>query len=309
MSTDALQSTSASGEVGTVPCMTPLQRHIEAHGSLIATHELHALGFARSSIARAIADHEVIRIRQGWYANPWLGIAAQQAARVGGQLACSSAAVELGLWVPGTQRNIHVCVEPNAAQLRTGTSYRTRLSSLPDEPVVVHWSGRDLKGSRVVVSAEACIRQVMSCHSAEFALVVAESALNRRRISLDDWTHIAASAPARLRAIMATASHRSDSGTESLFVYRMSQLGIPVRQQVRVDGVGYIDCLIGERLVIELDSIAHHSDPTNDRRRDARLSALGYRVLRFMYHQVMDNWPEVENAVLAAISRGDHLQA
>ncbi|HEY8317974.1 MAG TPA: DUF559 domain-containing protein [Amnibacterium sp.] len=89
----------------------------------------------------------------------------------------------------------------------------------------------------------------------------------------------------------------------------MAKLGVLVQQQVAIEGVGFVDCLIGERLVIELDSIAHHSDPTADRHRDALLSALGYRVLRFMAKQVDESWPEVEEAVLAAISRGDHLAA
>jgi very-short-patch-repair endonuclease len=58
-----------------------------------------------------------------------------------------------------------------------------------------------------------------------------------------------------------------------------------------------------------LDSVAHHSDPMVDRRRDATLSILGFRVLRFMYHQVVNARPEVERAVLAAMARGDHLAA
>lgn len=274
---------------------------------MIATHELHSRDYTRAMIARAVAEGEIVRIRQGWYANPWLGLAAQHAARVGGQLACSSAAAELGLWVPGTGDEVHVCVEPNAAQLRTRTSYRTRLAVNADPSVVVHWTGFDPHGSRVVVSAPVCIRQVMACHSPEFALVVAESALNRRRITEDEWEQVASAAPSRLRSIMAAASHRSDSGTESLFVFRMSRAGVSVRQQVHIPGVGFVDGLIGERLVIELDSVAHHSDPTVDRRRDAALSILGFRVLRFMYHQVVNAWLDVERAVLAAIARGDHL--
>ena len=68
--------------------------------------------------------------------------------------------------------------------------------------------------------------------------------------------------------------------------------------------------MIGKCLVSELDGYAYHSDPETfeaDRRRDARLSALGYRVLRFSYKQVMHRWSEVRAAVVAAIARGDHL--
>ena len=87
----------------------------------------------------------------------------------------------------------------------------------------------------------------------------------------------------------------------------MARRGVLVQQQVPIEGVGRVDCLIGERLGIELDSMEHHGDPAEDRHRDALLSAMGYRVLRFLYEQVFFSWPEVEAAVFAAIDRGDHL--
>jgi very-short-patch-repair endonuclease len=71
-----------------------------------------------------------------------------------------------------------------------------------------------------------------------------------------------------------------------------------------------VDFVIGERLVIEVDGAEYHTDPVRfeaDRRRDALLSARGYRVLRFSYRLVIDDWPTVETAVLAAVARGDHL--
>lgn len=70
-----------------------------------------------------------------------------------------------------------------------------------------------------------------------------------------------------------------------------------------------VDLMIGERLIVEVDGREHHSDPVafeRDRVRDARLSALGYRVLRFSYNQVMFDWPLVEASILAATARGDH---
>ena len=90
-----------------------------------------------------------------------------------------------------------------------------------------------------------------------------------------------------MRAVLSGASAVSESGTETLFVHGMAKVGVTVRQQVVIPGVGRVDGLIGERLVIELDSLAHHSDPRADRHRDALLSALGFRVLRFMYSQVV----------------------
>lgn len=283
--------------------MTPSQHAIERVGGLIATHELHSIGVSRAAIAVAVAAGEIVRIRQGWYANPWLPPAQCQAARVGGQLACSSAAAALGLWEPRMTK-IHVVVPPYAKGLRSPRSYRT---PLPSGGAEVHWTGLDPRGSRVLVSVAGCLEQVARCAAPEIALAVAESALHRRRISLAEWRAVLASMPAQLRAAFGDASGLSESGTESLFVFGMARVGVEVRQQVVIPGVGRVDCLIGERLVVELDSYAHHSDPAADRRRDAALSARGYRVLRFMYDQVVHDWASVQAAVLAAIARGDHL--
>ncbi|MDQ1531959.1 MAG: hypothetical protein QOE37_2064 [Microbacteriaceae bacterium] len=275
-------------------------------GGLIKASELTAFGVGRARIAEATAAREIQRIRQGWYANPWLPSAERQAARVGGQLACSSAAAALGLWEPRVD-SLHVCVAPGARALRSPTDARTRLAAGPG--VLVHWSGRDPRGTRTIVSVAGCIEQIARCESEEVALVVAESALHRNRISRHQWERTLEALPRRVRRHLGHASGASESGTESLFVYRMAHAGVLVRQQVIIPGVGRVDCLIGERLIVELDSLAHHSDPTADRRRDALLSARGYRVLRFMYSQVVDRWPEVEAAVMAAISRGDHTAA
>lgn len=283
--------------------MTPLQRHIEELGGLARTAELHAFGLGRNRIAAAVDDGEIDRVRQAWYGNPWLPPLQRQAARVGGQLACSSAANALGLWEPRFQV-VHVAVDPDARGLRAPGSHRTRLR--PGE-AVVHWTGIDPAGSRTIVSAGRCVRQIARCESPIVALVVAESALHRRLLSRPDLDALVDTLPAHLRPLLGRASALSESGTETVFVHRMAELGVIVRQQVSIPGIGRVDGLIGRRLVVELDSVAHHRDAAKDRERDAKLSALGYRVLRFMYSHVMDDWPVVRAAVLAAIARGDHL--
>ncbi len=68
----------------------------------------------------------------------------------------------------------------------------------------------------------------------------------------------------------------SESGTESLVKLMLMRVGVQFAQQVRIDRVGRVDFLVGEHLVIEVDSKAHHSDPLRDRARDARLSVLGF---------------------------------
>ncbi|MFD1721907.1 endonuclease domain-containing protein [Amnibacterium endophyticum] len=283
--------------------MTPLQRHVEELGGLIKTAELHAYGLSRDGIAAAVAQQEIERRRQAWYSNPWLPLLQKKAARIGGQLTCSSAARALGLWEPRFA-TVHVAVAPDARALRSPDRYRDRLA---EGQAVVHWTGIDPRGTRTLVSVATCVRQIARCESAVVALIVAESALQRGLISRADFAMLVGELPRHVRRILEQASDRSESASETVFAHRMAQAGVVVRQQVVIPGVGRVDALIGDRLVVELDSWAHHRNAAADRERDARLSALGYRVLRFMYSQVMEEWPLVQAAVLAALSRGDHL--
>ncbi|MGJ3509378.1 endonuclease domain-containing protein [Enemella sp. A6] len=91
---------------------------------------------------------------------------------------------------------------------------------------------------------------------------------------------------------------------------RLAALGLQVTPQVPIGRIGRVDLLVGERLVIEVDSIEHHTtleNYRNDRWRDLRLAALGYRVIRLTYHQVIYDWPETAELIGKVIARGDHL--
>ncbi len=148
------------------------------------------------------------------------------------------------------------------------------------------------------------------CQSPERVVAAVDSALRLGLLSLHEWLALIEDLPRRLRRLLAQVDARSGSITESLVRFRLAQLGVEVRSQVRFTGVGLVDFVIGTRLVLEIDGFAYHSDPEQferDRRRDARLSARGYRVLRFSYRQVTSRWSEVKAAVFGAIARGDHL--
>ena len=290
--------------------MRSLESEILGLGGLAATHELYARGYGKTLLRSAVRSGAVIRVRKGWYCRPDLAIELQEAARVGGRLACVSAARYHGLWVPGQAGRLHVQVSPGACQLRSRSDYRRRLSDLTGHPVVVHWSedrSEDQSASRLVVGVASCVDQVARTYPAEFGYVVAESALLQHKLATEQWRRILAALPRRLRRKLAPAGRHSGSGTESIFAFRMHRVGVRFRQQVKI-GRDRVDFLIGERLVVEIDSSGYHTS-LEDTKRDARLSMLGYRVLRFHYDQVINHWDEVLGSVLAALSRGDHLAA
>lgn len=287
--------------------MLPSQT-IERHGGLAPTYELLAAGWTSYQLTRAVASGDIIRVRQGWYALPETPELLQQAVRVGGRLSCISGALRYGMPVSGSPF-LHVAVARNSCRLRSKDDKSTRLID-DNRAVVVHWTDDRDSDDRMLQSPIRCVADMVRCQSAELVVAAADAALRLGLFSLRDWRSVLSSLPDRLAALLGRVDARSESITESLARFRFHGLGIEPRLQVKIAGVGRVDMIFGERLVIEIDGWAYHGDREQferDRRRDARLSAKGFRVLRFSYRQVMHSWSEVKAAVLAAIARGDHL--
>jgi very-short-patch-repair endonuclease len=78
--------------------------------------------------------------------------------------------------------------------------------------------------------------------------------------------------------------------------------GLAIRSQVDLSGIGRVDLLIDEWLVVEVDSRAHHGSPADqdrDRQRDGTATLRGYATLRFMAMDVAHR-PEWCLAVVGA---------
>lgn len=288
--------------------MASVTATIHNHGGVAPTHALLRHGHHPRLLTHLVRTGEIVRVRQGWYSLPSTPAEAQQAFRVGGRLACISGAAFHGLWVKGTHA-LHVAVNQDAVRLRSRRDRRVRLSKSPDPSVVVHWVGPLQSSSPWVASPLSCLEGMATCRPEEELVAAAVSAARIGILSQEEWDSLAARLPNRIRP-WETLDLRVESFTEALVLHRLRLLGYDPRPQGIVRGVGRVDFILGRRLVIEVDGYQYHADPArfeHDRRRDARLSALGYRVLRFSYRQVVDSWSEVRAAIEAAVSRGDHL--
>jgi hypothetical protein len=109
---------------------------------------------------------KILRVRQGQYASVGTPPAVLRALRVGGRLACVSALAyyeqgggsESG---PGASDGakgdpLHVLVKHGASRL--GIHAR--------EPVVVHWTRREVEGTRLIVSERVARAQAVGCRAA-----------------------------------------------------------------------------------------------------------------------------------------------
>ena len=143
--------------------MLKLLRDIEKLGGIASRAELRRLGNSDDIIGLAARYGRLVRIRKGWYAAEGLDDDVVRAWRVGGRLACVSAAVHHGVH-HGAVEALHVSVPREASRLRTADNHRRRLAAHPDPAVVVHWSRRALEGTRQAVSVEEALAQMRRCH-------------------------------------------------------------------------------------------------------------------------------------------------
>ncbi len=290
----------------------PDARSITARFGQIATRQqLLGAGCSGTDLTKAVRCGELFRIRQARYATADAPFDARVAVRVGGMLAGPSAASSFGLW-GGFDERIHVSVGHRGGRLRTVTEPTFAAGhTLVDRmrvPVVVHW----LRGGATPEKGPNCwrvplpmaLRQVVRWCDTETAVACLDTAL-AQGCTVRDLLRIFATEPPRSRNIAALARQGSESGIESLVRQRLQAVGIQPRQQVQFPGIGRVDMVIGDNLVLEVDGFGFHSDRLafeSDRRRDADLVALGFRVMRLSYARVTGDWPSCERGIRSALT-------
>lgn len=278
---------------------------VENHG-VVSRSVLLAAGLTPYEIGRARHVGMLWRVRRAWYAEPGADPKLVGAVRVGGALTCVTALERAGVWIrPDTA--IHVAVPANAARLRSISHTRVPLR---DEPsgVRLHWRREGGVIAHPITNIVESLAHCAVCQPPELALVAIDCALNRGLATLSDLRPTLTTVSSQRLLDRADAS--SQSGLETLARYRLRRLRVLLRTQVFIDGVGRVDVLIGDRLVLELDGYGFHATGEffeSDRRRDLALLARGYRVLRLSYRQVMFEWAEAERVILTLIRRGDHM--
>ncbi|SBS69855.1 conserved hypothetical protein [uncultured Microbacterium sp.] len=269
--------------------------------SIVATRELRGRGVTRAGIAAALRSGEFMRVRRGVYSTLDACPLAIRAAAHGGALACASAARHLGLWVLESDPRPHVWMGAGGHRRH-------------DEGCgcIEHWDDGPPRDAFGMPSVPRILRQMLGCLGVEAFFVALESARRQGRLTRTglDWLRANTNATGRKAITLSRAD--ADSGLESLLRWRLRAHRLRVRTQVKIRGVGRVDVLIGERLIVETDGRDNH-DPDSHRHRDlvrdANAAAQGYRTLRFDYALVVHNWDLVEAAIIGAIVAGHHLAA
>lgn len=273
-------------------------------GGVARTRTLRPTGASKRDLAAAVATGAVLRLRTGVYALPTIDPVVQEALRHGGLVACATACVTYGLWVLDPWDDlVHVWVHPRR--------HTTRLAIQPEQDdvgcCVIHRDDAPTSAGAHIVGIVHALVQLLSCRGEEAFFAALESALRQGKLNAEARARIRRSVARRHRWLVDFARSDADSGLESLLRLRLHRRGLQLTSQVRVPGVGDVDFVLGDCLIMEADGKTHDGESRHrDRMRDAVALALGFVTLRFDYAMIVHDWLVVENAVLAAVARGLH---
>ena len=268
-------------------------------GGLARAREFAAHGIGRAAIARAVHSGAIERGRRGVYVAGDAPDDLRTAVAHGGVLGCIAVAREAGLWVLPVDERVHVTLPPH------GHAFPHHRCTC-----VSHWGETDVSAGRV--SLVDALAQMLSCFGEDAFFAALESGLRLRRLSRIDLSHLRSKIAESRSWLIDLADAGSESGLESLMKLRLRRLGIALAAQVEIPGVGRVDFVLGDRLILEVDGRPGHEDGESrhkDRVRDAVAAGLGFDTLRFDYALVVHDWPVVEAAILEKCRRGLHLDS
>ncbi|CAM3720329.1 DUF559 domain-containing protein [Tsukamurella ocularis] len=270
--------------------------------------------FSRRAALRAGADSaeierlrrrgDIVVIRRGWYRFPGADPLVVAAVKGGAVITCVSAlAFRPGVWIP-PRRSARAGLTKSTTHLRRARHRRTR--SHEDCGAYRHLPSP----TRAVDDLPAALVCAANCLDADEFVAVLDSLLRKTDpYSVQDLEEIFADAPKATKRLLEHLDPLAGSGTESLVRYRLTCLHIRVRSQQYVPGIGWVDLLVGDKLIIECDSTDHHSGAQRlvDNRRDRTATRSGYRVMRFDYSEVIGDWDAILAEILDIVRTDRHI--
>ena len=277
----------------------------EAQAGVISVHQLRLLGLDKDAIRRRVQSGWLQPMHRGVYAaghrrpdasHRWFG--AVLACGPGAVLSHRSAAARWDV-ASGGGGMVHVTVpSANGRERHRGVRLH-RCAGLRAEEATVHHGLPITVIERTLLD----IANLVTPRQLEKAL---ESAEAQRLVDHDVLSAYAFSGrrgARRLRMAMAAPPTVTRSVLEDRFLRLCERHGVP-RPLVnhRVGGFEVDFLWPAERLIVETDGHRHHGTRAafeEDRRRDAALTVMGFRVVRFTHRQVMKRGAATARTVMA----------
>ncbi|MGB3708350.1 hypothetical protein [Gordonia sp. (in: high G+C Gram-positive bacteria)] len=268
---------------------------MDYHGGVLRRRALFAQGATKHQIDRAVQEGLVKRLRWGWYAMTDADETVVEAVQRGGVLSCISALKWHGVWVRDLTNKLHI--RGNSQAHRKHNGFCTQF-------------GRPEPEDTAVDSVYVALRHAARCMDDESFVAACDSALNQGMISPESLSSAFDKAPPRIHRLIEKCDRLAASGLETIGRLRISKMGVPYRSQVYLPGVGYVDGLVGDRLIIEYDGRQHREDPNQyhtDLDRDFVSVSDDYITVRLTSKHLFDHWPVVDRRLRKIFQAGLHL--
>lgn len=259
----------------------------------------------RATAAAAVAAGALLRPAPGLLTVPEADPRTIRARSVGGRLTCCTAAAVMGCPTWYRHDEVHVVVPRNRALRSSG---RRDLSGLRihrrDGATPCTVDGFPLHAPAEVAAAS------LRCLDELDALCVVDAMLNRghaRREEIADLLTGRYDASARARLARADERARSPLETRLRLVLRSAGLG--VRTGVALEGVGEVDLLVEEWLIVETDGWEFHRSReqfVKDRHRDQSALARGFVPVRLTSEDLRLPEDELVSIVVGAMTGVAH---
>lgn len=252
-----------------------LLRALDEAGGAARYSELRRAGVSEHAIRRAVASDQALAVGHGTFALPWAPREVALASLFRAQVGCVTACEHWGLPLWGAHRGIHLVVP------RHRSASRRDPRELAE--VTIHRTSSPLPSGGWAPVAGA-IDQSAWCTTPVEQLVLVDAALHRRLFLPRDVGHFGAGTARRRAWLRRMASAAAESTLETVARVGLVTAGLKVREQVWERGVGRVDFVVEEAVVVEVDGWEFHQSRDafeRDRARDRELLARGLPVLRF----------------------------
>ncbi|TFH51831.1 hypothetical protein E4J66_10595 [Actinomyces viscosus] len=248
----------------------------------------------RRHVASLVRAGELIAHEHGVVGIPGAERAVVLARIHGGLLTCQAAMRYYGLPVARRVEQVHLVVPPGG-RLATAGREVLHVDRSQDPPALHGFPVQPLP---------AALARFLRCHVQDDSpLIALDAALHDERVTTEQVRDLLRG-PGSARALtrLDRASDRARSPLETLARMDLEAAGLSFEDGVEIEGIGEVDLVIEEWVVVELDGYTYHCDEYQfglDRWRDRRLVARGFLPLRFtrqdVYaHQVV---PDVQRAL------------
>lgn len=262
---------------------------LQSRRGAATTRTLLTAGFTRRMLANAVMDGRATRLHRGVYTSKEADLDVVAAFRADGLLTCVTAARFYRLWTLGDPGSLHMSC--STGQARRGVVHHGACLH-PAHPYLPVAGVGD-----VLIHALRCLPELE-------ALVMVQSAVSQALLSTSFLrSKLPGNRNGRVRGTLDLVLPRADSLLEVLAHTHFTRAGLRVRMHVDVPGVGEVDCVVNECLIVELDGGTHleGKQVKKDQYRNNAGMRGGFLSLHYYYVDVVHHPERMVAEVLAVL--------